>query len=206
MILKIFLVLVVLGFLVLSVARLVTGLYARQKIIPLSEVASQKVAIVFGAGLWRNGTATPVLHDRVQTAADLYLAGKVERLLMSGDNRFVDYNEPAVMRDLALSLGVPEEVWQAHLRHLLPGQSHLRRDNCHPGDASFPPAARHLPLQSTRDRFHRRSSRPASLPKNFSFVLEFSRIVCHLRRPMECEYQPPRPRARRSGANFSINR
>jgi SanA protein len=99
MILKIFLVLVVLGFLVLSVARLVTGLYARQKIIPLSEVASQKVAIVFGAGLWRNGTA-----------ADLYLAGKVERLLMSGDNRFVDYNEPAVMRDLALSLGVPEEV------------------------------------------------------------------------------------------------
>ncbi len=110
MILKILLILAVLGFLVLTGTRLVTGLYARQKIVPISEVAPQRVAIVFGAGLWRNGTATPVLHDRVQTAANLYLAGKVEKLLMSGDNRFVDYNEPAVMRDLALSLGVPEEA------------------------------------------------------------------------------------------------
>ncbi len=50
------------------------------------------------------------LQDRVQTAANLYFAGKVEKLLMSGDNRFVDYNEPAVMRKVALSLGVPEEA------------------------------------------------------------------------------------------------
>jgi SanA protein len=110
MILKILLVLVTLGFLLLTGARLATGAYARQKIVPLTEVASHRVAIVFGAGLWRDGTATPVLHDRVQTAANLYLAGKVERLLMSGDNRFVDYNEPAVMRDLALSLGIPEDA------------------------------------------------------------------------------------------------
>ena len=60
--------------------------------------------------MWRNGTATPVLQDRVQTAANLYFAGKVEKLLMSGDNRFVDYNEPAVMREVALSLGVPDEA------------------------------------------------------------------------------------------------
>ena len=110
MILKILLILAVLGFLLLTGARLATGVYVRQKIVPLTEVASHRVAIVFGAGLWRDGTATPVLHDRVQTAANLYLAGKVERLLMSGDNRFVDYNEPAVMRDLALSLGIPEDA------------------------------------------------------------------------------------------------
>ncbi|MCX6033422.1 MAG: YdcF family protein, partial [Chloroflexi bacterium] len=74
-----------------------------------ADVPARRVAIVFGAGLWRNGTATPVLIDRVTTAANLYFAGKVEKLLMSGDNRFVDYNEPAVMRALALSLGVPED-------------------------------------------------------------------------------------------------
>jgi SanA protein len=28
---------------------------------------------------------------------------------MSGDNRFVDYNEPGAMREYALGLGVPEE-------------------------------------------------------------------------------------------------
>jgi SanA protein len=30
-------------------------------------------------------------------------------LLMSGDNRFVNYNEPAAMRNYALELGVPDE-------------------------------------------------------------------------------------------------
>lgn len=110
MFLKILLVLAVLGLLILIISRLVTGLYARPKIYTAAEVPARRVAIVFGAGLWRDGTATPVLIDRITTAANLYFAGKVEKLLMSGDNRFVDYNEPAVMRTLALSLGVPEEA------------------------------------------------------------------------------------------------
>ena len=59
--------------------------------------------------MWRDGTPTPVLRDRVETAANLYFDGKVEKLLMSGDNRFVDYNEPEAMRQHALSLGVPDE-------------------------------------------------------------------------------------------------
>ena len=108
MILTILILLVVLGLLTLLISRLATGVYARPKIFAFAEVPSRRVAIVFGAGLWRNGTATPVLIDRVTNAANLYLSGKVEKLLMSGDNRFVDYNEPAVMRDLALSLGVPD--------------------------------------------------------------------------------------------------
>jgi vancomycin permeability regulator SanA len=110
MFLKILFVLAVLGLLILILSRLVTGLYARSKTYTAAGVPPRRVAIVFGAGLWRNGTATPVLQDRVQAAANLYFAGNVEKLLMSGDNRFVDYNEPAVMRALALSLGVPEDA------------------------------------------------------------------------------------------------
>jgi SanA protein len=110
MLLKLFLLLVGLAIAVVLAARLTTGLYARPKMYEAADVPVRRVAIIFGAGLWRDGTATPVLHDRVETAADLYFARKVERLLMSGDNRFVDYNEPAVMRTLALSLGVPEEA------------------------------------------------------------------------------------------------
>lgn len=108
MILKIIICLAVLCLLTLVISRLVTGLYARSKIYTAENVPARRVAIVFGAGLWRNGSATPVLIDRVTIAANLYLFGKVEKLLMSGDNRFVDYNEPAVMRTLALSLGVPD--------------------------------------------------------------------------------------------------
>jgi SanA protein len=100
MLLKLALTLFILGLLLLGIARLVTGLYARPKTYTAADVPARRVAIVFGAGLWRNGTATPVLQDRVQTAANLYFDGKVEKLLMSGDNRFVDYNEPAVMRSV----------------------------------------------------------------------------------------------------------
>jgi SanA protein len=110
MFLNILIILVVLGVIILALSRLETDLYARPKTYTAADVPSRRVAIVFGAGLWRNGTATPVLHDRIQMAANLYFDGKVEKLLMSGDNRFVDYNEPAVMREAALSLGVPEEA------------------------------------------------------------------------------------------------
>jgi SanA protein len=110
MLLKTLFLLIVLGILFLGSARLATGLYARSRTYSAADVPAKPVAIVFGAGLWRNGTATPVLRDRVQQAANLYLAGRVEKLLMSGDNRYVDYNEPAVMREEALSMGVPEEA------------------------------------------------------------------------------------------------
>jgi len=110
MVLKILLILAISGLFILLISRLITGLYARGRVYTASEVPTRRVAIVFGAGLWRNGTPTPVLIDRVTQAANLYFAGKVEKLLMSGDNRFVNYNEPEAMRQLALSLGVPSDA------------------------------------------------------------------------------------------------
>jgi SanA protein len=110
MLLIILIVLVALGVLILAISRLATGMASRGKIYSADEVPTRRVAIVFGAGLWRDGTPTPVLIDRVTTAANLYFAGKVEKLLMSGDNRFVNYNEPEAMRQLALSLGVPSDA------------------------------------------------------------------------------------------------
>jgi SanA protein len=110
MLLTILLILCVLGLLILFVPRLVTGIAARGKIYTASDVPIRRVAIVFGAGLTRTGKPTAVLVDRVTAAANLYFAGKVEKLLMSGDNRFVNYNEPEAMRQLALSLGVPSDA------------------------------------------------------------------------------------------------
>jgi SanA protein len=83
---------------------------SRGKTFSPETIPAQRVAIVFGAGLWRDGSPTPVLKDRVATAANLYFSGKVEKLLMSGDNRFVEYNEPAAMREYARALGVPENA------------------------------------------------------------------------------------------------
>ena len=78
------------------------------RLITISTIEAQRVAIVFGAGLLRDGTPSPVLQDRVASAVQLYQAGKVEKLLMSGDNRFIDYNEPGAMQAYAIEMGVPE--------------------------------------------------------------------------------------------------
>ena len=75
----------------------------------IDDVPPRRVAVVFGAGITPDGRPMPALADRVWTAAQLYHAGKVEKLLMSGDNRFVNYNEPEAMRQYALSQGVPDE-------------------------------------------------------------------------------------------------
>lgn len=82
--------------------------YREQIFNRVEDVPPRPVAIVFGAGLWPDGSPTPVLADRVATARDLYAAGKVQKLLCSGDNRFIWYDEPLRMKEYAVRLGVPE--------------------------------------------------------------------------------------------------
>lgn len=64
-------------------------------------------AIVFGAGLTPEGKPTPLLADRVHAAVQLYQAGTVKRLLMSGDGESLGHNEPAAMTAQAEAEGVP---------------------------------------------------------------------------------------------------
>jgi SanA protein len=101
---------ILIGAAVLILPRLITALFAIPRSYSVQSVPTTPAAIVFGAGLWRDGTPTTVLRDRIATAAELYFAGKVQKILMSGDNRYLDYNEPGAMREFALSMGVPEEA------------------------------------------------------------------------------------------------
>ena len=104
-----FITLVIVVALILIIPRVVTYLYAYPRTFTVKNAPEKSVAIVFGAGLWRDGSPTPVLRDRVSTAAELYFAGKVNKILMSGDNRTEFHNEPGAMREYALSLGIPGE-------------------------------------------------------------------------------------------------
>ncbi len=76
----------------------------------VGQAPPRPVAIVFGAGLRRSGAPTPVLADRVAAAVTLYQTGRAGRLIFSGTARGGNYDEPAAMRDLAVSLGVPAEA------------------------------------------------------------------------------------------------
>lgn len=66
-----------------------------------------RIAIVFGARVWENGEPSHALYDRIITAVELYRAGRVKKILMSGDNRNENYDEPTAMRATAVKLGVP---------------------------------------------------------------------------------------------------
>lgn len=73
----------------------------------MENVPTERVAIVFGAGILPDNSPTPMLADRVQAAVDLYNQGRVSKLLMTGDNSRTDYNEVAVMQKYASDRGVP---------------------------------------------------------------------------------------------------
>jgi vancomycin permeability regulator SanA len=67
----------------------------------------RQVAIVLGAGIRTDGTPTLFLRDRLRGAIRLYELGKVDGLLMTGDNHVVTHDEATAMRDYAVAQGVP---------------------------------------------------------------------------------------------------
>ncbi len=74
-----------------------------------AELPTERVAIVFGARIYADGGLSQMLADRVETAVQLYQADKVQKLIMSGDNRFDYYDEPGQMMEYAMKRGVPRQ-------------------------------------------------------------------------------------------------
>lgn len=76
-------------------------------IYPVDDVPAARVALVLGARVFPDGRLSSMLRDRVDRAVALYKAGKVDKILMSGDNSSAEYNEPGAMMARAIALGVP---------------------------------------------------------------------------------------------------
>jgi SanA protein len=67
------------------------------------------VALVLGTShRLSDGSPNPFFHNRMITAANLYKEGKINRFIVSGDNRTRYYNEPFEMQKALMQLGVPE--------------------------------------------------------------------------------------------------
>jgi SanA protein len=107
---KILLVLVVATLVLPFAVRGLVALWARSLTYEADAVPARRVALVLGARVYSSGRLSAMLADRVAMAADLYEAGEVDLLLMSGDNSSADYNEPDAMRDYAVRLGVPADA------------------------------------------------------------------------------------------------
>ena len=67
-----------------------------------------EVGLVLGTSKeTRHGKPNLHFNQRIEAAAALYRAGKVQHLLVSGDNHIASYNEPDDMRDALIASGVP---------------------------------------------------------------------------------------------------
>ena len=74
----------------------------------VSQVPKKKVALVLGTSpIGKDGHENVFFKHRIDAAAQLYKAGKVKYLLISGDNHRNDYNEPVEMQNALKAKGVP---------------------------------------------------------------------------------------------------
>lgn len=67
-------------------------------------------ALILGAGLTENGSPSAILKDRLDTGVILLKTQKVKRLILSGDNRTADYNEPQAMINYLVKQGISPSV------------------------------------------------------------------------------------------------
>jgi vancomycin permeability regulator SanA len=97
-----------LAILLLALPRWALGRRYAAAIYSIADAPVRPVAIVFGAGLRRDGTPMTVLADRVRAAVDLLRRGAVGGILLSGSSWQGD--EPEAMRRFAVMLGAPEQA------------------------------------------------------------------------------------------------
>lgn len=103
-----------------ALAAMGTNIYmiktTEDKILSADEVNQDyDCIIVLGAGVWADGSPTPMLEDRIKAAVELYQRGAAPKIIMSGDHGQKDYDEVNAMKSYAVNLGVPsEDIFMDH--------------------------------------------------------------------------------------------
>ncbi|MBL0328762.1 MAG: YdcF family protein [Bacteroidetes bacterium] len=79
-------------------------IYSDTSLIPQNDVA-----LLLGASkTLRNGSENLFFKYRIEAAANLYKAGKIKHIIVSGDNSKKEYDEATDMREALVALGVPD--------------------------------------------------------------------------------------------------
>jgi SanA protein len=75
----------------------------------VEQVPEVPVALVLGTSRYVRGQRNAFFFNRIYAAVSLYRAGKVQKIIVSGDNGTESYNETDDMRRELIARGVPEE-------------------------------------------------------------------------------------------------
>jgi SanA protein len=70
--------------------------------------SGNKVALLLGTSRYTvRGTTNLYFKYRINATVDLYRSGKIRHIIVSGDNRMENYNEPKQMQSVLMSRGIP---------------------------------------------------------------------------------------------------
>jgi SanA protein len=98
----------VLAIVAVAIPNLIVWRGGRQPVTAdAAKVPHAQAALVLGAQVLPSGRPSDMLVDRVKAAEDLYRAGRVDKLLLSGDHSRVNYDEVGTMRRMMLADGIP---------------------------------------------------------------------------------------------------
>jgi len=108
---KILIALAVLPFLVLLLCNIIIERAVKDKTFhTIESVPKNKVGIILGTSRHLvEGGMNPFYTHRINATIALFEAGKIEYVLVSGDNGTVYYNEPDTMKKDLIKGGIPED-------------------------------------------------------------------------------------------------
>jgi SanA protein len=76
----------------------------------IADVPETKTALLLGTSkTLNNGQPNAYFFNRIQATADLYKSGKIQYIIVSGDNSQKDYNEPEDMQLALMEYGIPQD-------------------------------------------------------------------------------------------------
>lgn len=76
----------------------------------VSKLPNKKVGLLLGTGkILQNGWKNLYFYYRIDAAEKLYKSGKIQYILISGDNSRKDYSEPEDMQEELIKRGIPAD-------------------------------------------------------------------------------------------------
>jgi len=108
--LYIFLILILLPFLLILISNYSIEKYAKNKTFSdVSIIEKNKVGLVLGTSkTLNNGMINLYFTFRINATVELYNNGKIDFILISGDNGNKDYDEPTDFKNELIKKGIPE--------------------------------------------------------------------------------------------------
>jgi len=88
----------------------VTAATRKQLYYDVAAIPKNKVGLLLGTAKYKDkglNIINPYYQNRIEAAVALYMAGKIDYIIVSGDSNTIYYNEPVLMRDDLIARGVP---------------------------------------------------------------------------------------------------